>query len=360
MIKNVVVTVLAAAMLLTSVPVTAQAATRHNTSAKATAGSSSGTASAVSGGSISGKGRSARPVTPSAITYAKPKFKKKSVSLYPGKTTRLKIRWTKGKKSKLTYSVKNRKIARVSKKGRLKALRPGKTRVTVRTRHDGSSTITIKVKKPNTKNTIYLTFDDGPGSKVTPKLLKVLKKHNVKATFFIVGSQAASNKKILKQIVKDGHTLAIHTYTHNYRTIYKSADAYLKDFHKTEKLIKDVTGVQPRYFRFPGGGNNHYMNKKIRNAVLKQLHKEGYTEMDWNASTGDAASNTYYSTATLVRNGYNSHWGRGPVVLLQHDTNAKYRTPEVTEQLIRHYKEKGCSFAGLNDYYDSELCFNYR
>lgn len=350
MLKKIIVTILSAALLLTAVPITARASSDKTVASGANA--TSGSAVVASGEAIT--------VTPAAITYAKAKFKKKSVSLYPDQTTKLKIKWTKGEKTKLTYAVEDDAIARVSQKGKVRALSAGKTKVTVTTEHGDSSSITVKVKKLNDNKTIYLTFDDGPGSKVTPKLLKVLKKYNVKATFFIVGNQAASNKKILKQIAADGHTLAIHTYTHDYKKIYKSADAYLKDFHKTEKLIKDVTGVQPHYFRFPGGGNNHYMNKKIRNAVLKQLHKEGYKEMDWNASTGDAASSKYYGTATLVKNGRNSHWGKGPVVLLQHDTNAKYHTPEVTEKLIKHYKSKGCTFAGLDNYHGKELCFNYR
>lgn len=213
-----------------------------------------------------------------------------------------------------------------------------------------------KAARKQPKKTVYLTFDDGPGSKVTPKLLKVLKKNNVKATFFIVGSQAKGQKKLLKQIAKDGHTLAIHTYTHDYKKIYSSKKAYLADFHKTEKLIKDYTGVQPKYFRFPGGGNNHYMSTRLRNSILKELHKEGYKEMDWNCGTSDAAAK-YYSTSQLIKYGETSHWGSDPIVLLQHDANSKYHTPDVTAALIRYYKKKGYKFSGLNNYTGPEMCF---
>ncbi|MDD6380147.1 MAG: polysaccharide deacetylase [Lachnospiraceae bacterium] len=213
-----------------------------------------------------------------------------------------------------------------------------------------------KAKKKQPKKTVYFTFDDGPGSRVTPKLLKVLKKNNVKATFFIVGTQAVGNKKILKRIAKDGHTLAIHTYTHDYRKIYSSKKAFLADFHKTEKLIKDTTGVQPRYFRFPGGGNNHYMSTKLRNEILKELHKEGYTEMDWNCGTSDAAP-TYYNEAALIRYGKTSHWGSDPIVMLQHDANSKYHTPQVTDALISYYRAKGYHFSGLDNYTGPEMCF---
>lgn len=301
-------------------------------------------------------------VRPTKVTYAKVKFTKKKVSLYPGSKVTLKHKWTKGKKTRLRYTSSSVKVATVSAKGVVRALKPGKTTVTVKTAKGASSKISVTVKKRPVvkkkapKKTVYLTFDDGPGGKVTPKLLKVLKKNNVKATFFIVGTQAAKNKKILKQIVKDGHTVAIHTYTHDYKKIYASREAYLNDFHKCEKLIKDTTGVQPRYFRFPGGGNNHYMSTKMRGEILAQLHKEGYTEMDWNAGTADAAPK-YYDAATLIRNGKNSHWGGDPIVLLQHDWDAKYHTPEVTDALIKYYRSKGYAFHGLSDYTGPELCF---
>lgn len=349
-------------IIFTSTAVTAAA---QSTDAIQKAGStavSTGSATAASGSAIASTGAavvttgSSIVTTGPAVVYAKIKLNKKSISLYPEKTYRLTVKWGKGKHSKLTWSSSNTRIVKVSKHGNVRALYPGKAKVTVKTASGSKATATVTVKKPNMSKAVYLTFDDGPGSKVTPKLLSVLKKYNVKATFFIVGNQAKGKEALLRQMVKDGHTLAIHTYTHDYKKIYSSSKAYLKDFYKTEKLIKDATGVQPKYFRFPGGGNNHYMSSKIRSEVLKELHAKGYTEMDWNAGTGDAAG-TYYSTATLISNGKNSHWGRGSVVMLQHDSNAKYRTPAVTEALIKYYRSKGCTFYGLNQYYGDELCF---
>ena len=131
---------------------------------------------------------------------------------------------------------------------------------------------------------------------------------------------------------------------------------YLSDFYKTKKLIEDATGVSPKYFRFPGGGNNHYLSSSLRSQILNALHKEGYTAIDWNAGTSDAAS-TYYSESTLIRNGKSSHWGKGPIILLQHDSNAKYHTPAVTKALIQYYRSKGYTFANMDHYYGPELCF---
>lgn len=363
MFKKFLAATMLSSIIFTSTAVTAAAQTTETPQQSGTtAATVSSSSAAISGSAIASTGSavvttgSSIVTTGPAVVYAKIKLKKKSIKLYPEETYRLAVKWGKGKHSKLTWSSSNTRIVKISKHGNVRALYPGKAKVTVTTASGSKATATVTVKKPDMSKAVYLTFDDGPGTKVTPKLLSILKKYNVKATFFIVGSQAKGHEALLRRIVKDGHTLAIHTYTHDYRKIYSSSKAYLEDFNKTEKLIKDATGVQPRYFRFPGGGNNHYMSSKIRSEVLKELHARGYTEMDWNATTGDAAP-TYYSADKLISNGKNSHWGRGSVVMLQHDSNAKYRTPAVTEALIKYYKSKGCTFYGLDQYYGDELCF---
>lgn len=316
---------------------------------------SKGAAVVSSGSSIVSTGSSIVPSGPS-IVYAKISLKKSKISLYPDQTFRLPVKWGKGRKSKLTWTVDDKKIARFSAKGNVRALYPGTTKITVKSAHGGKATATVTVKTPDMKKTVYLTFDDGPGSHVTPKLLKVLRDSGVKATFFIVGSMAKGHEDLLRQMVADGHTLAIHTYTHDFKKIYSSKSAYLSDFYKTKKLIEDATGVSPKYFRFPGGGNNHYLSSSLRNQILTALHKEGYTAIDWNAGTADAAS-TYYSESTLIKNGKTSHWGKAPIILLQHDSNAKYHTPAVTKALIQYYRSRGYTFANMDHYYGPELCF---
>ncbi|MGN0240829.1 MAG: polysaccharide deacetylase family protein, partial [Candidatus Weimeria sp.] len=368
MLRKFMAAVMLTSIIFTSTAVTAAAQSTDTaaktgvTAATGSAAAATGSSVAVTGSAIADTGSAVVTTGPSVVTtgpavvYAKIRLVKKSVKLYPDETFRLSVKWKKGKHTKLTWKSSDTRIVKVSKHGNLRALYPGKAKVTVTTAKGSTATATVTVKKPDMSKAVYLTFDDGPGSKVTPQLLAVLKKYNVKATFFIVGSQAKGHEDLLRRIVKDGHTLAIHTYTHDYRKIYSSAKAYIEDFNKTEKLIKDATGVQPKYFRFPGGGNNHYMSSAIRSEVLKQLHARGYTEMDWNATTGDAAP-TYYSADKLIYNGKNSHWGRGSVVMLQHDSNPKYRTPAVTEALIRYYRSKGCTFYNLDHYYGEELCF---
>ena len=92
------------------------------------------------------------------------------------------------------------------------------------------------------EKTVYLTYDDGP-SKNTPRILDVLKKYGVKATFFVIGKEDEESLALYKRIVDEGHTIAVHTYSHKYHDIYQSVDAYLEDFEKVENLIYNTTGI---------------------------------------------------------------------------------------------------------------------
>ena len=103
---------------------------------------------------------------------------------------------------------------------------------------------------------VYLTFDDGP-SDHTAQILDILKKHKVKATFFVVGKETEHAKKMYQRIVLEGHTLAMHSYSHNYDQIYANVGAFSKDLMKLQKYLYDLTDVKPYIYRFPGGSSNH-------------------------------------------------------------------------------------------------------
>ncbi|HCW79942.1 MAG TPA: hypothetical protein DG942_02410, partial [Ruminococcaceae bacterium] len=92
------------------------------------------------------------------------------------------------------------------------------------------------VVKP--KKVIYLTFDDGPSTLTVP-LLNVLDKYHVKATFFVVGVNDKDEVSDLKEIARRGHAIGVHSYTHDYRQIYASPEAFFSDFDKMHSLIKN-------------------------------------------------------------------------------------------------------------------------
>ena len=119
----------------------------------------------------------------------------------------------------------------------------------------------------------FLTFDDGPSSNVTPKILDVLKKENIKATFFVLGTMVKANPEVLKREKKEGHYIANHSYSHEYSKIYKSSNAVLKEYNKTEEQIKRALGNEnysSNLFRFPGGSTGGEYDK-VKEKAKKEL-----------------------------------------------------------------------------------------
>lgn len=184
---------------------------------------------------------------------------------------------------------------------------------------------------------IYLTFDDGPSDKVTPKILDVLKKEKVPATFFIVGKPAENRKNILKRAHDEGHTLAVHSYTHNYKEIYKSTETLLEDIEKCNDLICSITGEYSHTYRFPGGSYN------IAPEKIKAVTANGYDFVDWNASFRDCelphptAGKLYTAAISTVSD-------PNKIIMLAHDTTDKIETVEALKEVIKHFKEQGYKF----------------
>lgn len=123
---------------------------------------------------------------------------------------------------------------------------------------------------------IYLTFDDGPSS-VTPKVLDVLKEKNVNATFFIIGNQIKGYEEVVKRICNEGHSIGLHTYTHKFKNIYCSKEAFIKEMYSCRDEIEKVVNVSPSIIRFPGGSRSR-LNKEF----LKELHNLNFKIYDWN------------------------------------------------------------------------------
>lgn len=186
---------------------------------------------------------------------------------------------------------------------------------------------------------VYLTFDDGPTPNNTPRILEILKKNNIKATFFVIGQ----NPDMYKQIVDQGHAIAIHTYSHEYKQVYASEDAFFQDLYKLRDLIIEKTGVNPKVTRFPGGSSTTRVSKPIKQAIINRLTKEGYVYQDWNCDSTDASGNKV-PVEKLVKNGV---CNVREVNLLMHDAYAKTTTVEALQQIIDAYKAKGYIFEVL-------------
>ncbi|MGN1103684.1 MAG: polysaccharide deacetylase family protein [Candidatus Coproplasma sp.] len=184
---------------------------------------------------------------------------------------------------------------------------------------------------------IYLTFDDGPSDRVTPKILDILKEENVKATFFIVGNQAQRRKYLIKREYDEGHCVAIHSYSHVYKDIYSSPQALIKDIDKCNDLIEEVTGVRSNIYRFPGGSFT------VGADFLAHVRSHGLTYVDWNASTRDAE--LYKPTPSdLFKAAIKTPAYPQRIVLLSHDTTDKTVVADALRDIIRYYKNKGYTF----------------
>ena len=195
---------------------------------------------------------------------------------------------------------------------------------------------------------VALTFDDGPSGNTTA-VLDTLKQYNVKATFFIL-NYSDSQIPLVRRIVNEGHTLAIHSYSHDYSSIYTSADAYMNGVYTMrDKILRD-TGCSATILRFPGGSSNT-VSKRYSAGVMTRLAEraeaEGYSYFDWNVDSGDADGNCM-SKDYLVKNVKNGlKQGRVNVVLM-HDAAAKTTTPQALPEIISDAQAKGYTFIPLS------------
>lgn len=167
---------------------------------------------------------------------------------------------------------------------------------------------------------VYLTFDDGPTKENTAAILDILAEKEVKATFFVVGENVRKNPEVAKRIVEEGHTIGIHCDRHVYEELYESVDSYLEDFAKAHDSVYEITGVDTRLFRFPGGSINSF-NRDICDDIIEVMTEAGYIYFDWNASLEDAVKST--KQEQLVQNAVDTALGRRKIVLLAHDLFAK-------------------------------------
>ena len=196
---------------------------------------------------------------------------------------------------------------------------------------------TIKPTDDTTTKKVYLTFDDGPGSQ-TGKILDILKKNHVKATFFVTGKEDASSKKIYQRIVKEGDTLAMHSYSHIQDVIYDSKEAFEKDLKQINRCLYEATGVHTKFYRFPGGSSTQNTSLPIQN-FIDVLNKNHYLYLDWNVISPDInnANATKEQVVTGVMQGVDAY---DTAVVLMYDVADKPMTVKALPSIIKQIKAK--------------------
>ncbi|MDS0528102.1 polysaccharide deacetylase [Clostridium sp. SHJSY1] len=222
--------------------------------------------------------------------------------------------------------------------------------------HTTDKLIKNEIKYPvrtDGKKVAYLTFDDGPATTNTPKVLDILKKNGIKATFMIMGKNAELNEKskeILKRTVKEGHAIGNHTYCHDYKYLYPSnvisVDHFISDVDKCNKTLKNILGkdFNTRVIRFPAG----YWNWEGRTAIKPVIEEKGYGSINWNALSEDGQGKPNKTANELIEISKKNLDLLGKdadsVVFLMHDTYGKEETVKSLQSIIDMFKERGFEF----------------
>ena len=201
--------------------------------------------------------------------------------------------------------------------------------------------------EPGETKTVYLTFDDGPSAH-TQEVLDILDRYDIKATFFVTGINP-DYLDMIGECYRRGHTIGMHTYSHDYAQVYASIDAYWSDLNAIADVVREQIGYVPCFIRFPGGSSNT-VSADYTPGIMSQLSQdvvaEGYQYYDWDASCGDGAEHTADELvdATMVDTSYDYT----SIVFLMHDGADKATTVEALPRIIEYFQSEGYAFAPLD------------
>lgn len=191
------------------------------------------------------------------------------------------------------------------------------------------------------KGAVYLTFDDGPSTENTEKILDILKEKKVKATFFIIGYDE-SKTEIVKRMKDEGHTIGIHGNSHDYSEVYTSIENTMDNFYIVDDALRKNVEYVPKFVRFIGGSSNTISRnycKGVMTEATKRVTEEGYVYFDWNVDSGDStgtksAKEIYENVTKGIRQNRDN-------IVLMHDTNAKDSTVEALGDIIDYCIQNG-------------------
>lgn len=199
----------------------------------------------------------------------------------------------------------------------------------------------------SSKKEVYLTFDDGPTKNTTRQILDILKQSNVKATFFVIGTMAEKNPKLLKELSDNDMCVVPHTYSHRYNEIFSSPESYIEDLDKCTDLIESITKKEVvSYIRIPGGMENRYVSRDTMLKITNNLREKNISYVGWNICPNDAVGkrisaeeikNNVINQSKILKN-------NKALVILLHDSYYKRSTVEALPYIISYYKKQGYEF----------------
>ncbi len=201
--------------------------------------------------------------------------------------------------------------------------------------------------EPSDTKTVYLTFDDGP-SENTQAVLDILDRYGIKATFFVTGINP-EYAPMVRECYARGHTIGLHTYSHDYAQVYASTDAYWADLAQVGEVVEEQIGYVPCFIRFPGGSSNT-ISADYSIGIMTQLSSDvvdaGYQYFDWDASCGDGADHTADELVEATE--ADTAYGYQNIVFLAHDGAGKQTTVEALPRIIEYFQSEGYAFAAID------------
>lgn len=192
------------------------------------------------------------------------------------------------------------------------------------------------------EKTVYLTFDDGP-SRTSDKILDILKKEEVQGTFFVIGEQVSYYKDSLLRMKNEGHSIGLHSFSHEKHKLYCNEESFIKEMKKTQEIIKEELDLEVNILRFPFGCNNN--SYKLTKNMVTKLHGENLLIYDWNQDSGDGA-NYKLTPYKIYRNSVSK---KDTVILLMHCSNLNKTTISALPSVIKYYKDAGYTFKTIDE-----------
>ena len=214
-------------------------------------------------------------------------------------------------------------------------------------RPDGTPSADYQEIYPGTvgDKVMYLTFDDGPSKNVTPQVLDILKKYNVKATFFIIAKNAEQNPDLLKRISQEGHAIASHSYSHDFDILYADTESFREEIRAARESLVNIVGEEnfTDIFRFPGGAF-----REQRAEFKEVLIEENVPFVNWNCLTGDAETRNPIPADLIEKAKKTAETaGSDSLILLMHDAGAKQAAADALPGIIEHFQKEGFRFDTL-------------
>lgn len=211
-----------------------------------------------------------------------------------------------------------------------------------------SSMSNVKAKEDSEdikEKVVYLTFDDGPGGKITNQILDILKNENVPATFFVIGCQIKGQEDIILRMKNEGHSIGLHSFSHNRNKLYCEDDGFLQEMLKSQETLFEVTGEKYNILRFPFGCNNNSYN--LTDKLVETLHENNFKIYDWTVDSGDGA-NANSAPESIIKKACKTK-DNDKVIVLMHCSYINKNSSLALPSILKYYKNSGYIFKSIDE-----------